>query len=248
MQNPNLVSLKAQTGIFSDWFSICCIQFKSFIFILLPHLGVLVMALKKEDEIKPFVISSCFGFFFASSFMWFGGLAARALYPGIANADDAIVVYVLKTFSPVFAGIVISGIVAAVLSTASGLLLSMGTIITNDIFRINKNKILFSRIAMFFIGIVALCMSLNRPKSLAIFTQFGISAILSGVTTLLVYAHFGKKKLTSSQSCMIFILGPVVYLVLTFFGIEINIFKALFWSCAVSFLFLSFIITRKSLT
>lgn len=226
-QDPSLVSILAKDGVFSDWISIISIQWLLLTFILLPHLGNIVLALDNEKEIKPFLISACGGFFFASSFMWLGGLAARVLYPSLANPDSAILVYILKNFSTIPAGIVIGGIVAAVMSTTDSLYVGMATIATNDILPVKERKVLASRVVMALIAVVSIFLSLQRPKSLTLLTQFGISAIISGIAVLIGYAHFGKRKIPSWAALLIFFAGSGTYLALTISGLFENVFKAL---------------------
>lgn len=237
-QNAGLTGMLATSGIFSDWFSILAIQWLLFCFILLPHLGNLVLALKEEHEIKPFLTCACLGFFFASSFMWLGGLAARVLYPNLSNPDSAIPVYVLSNFSPVASGIILGGIMAAVLSTTDSLYIGMATVITNDILFVQKHKILLSRLSTVVVAAVSFFISMQRPKSLTLLTQFGISAILSGITVLIGYAHFGKKSIPPWVAFGTFFLGSSTYLILTTSGIVPNIFKALAMATLVTLVFL----------
>jgi sodium/pantothenate symporter len=240
-QDPALVSILSKEGIFSDWVSIFAIQWQHFTFILLPHLGSLVLSLNDEKDIKPFLISSCVGFFFASSFMWLGGLAARVLYPDLQHADSAMAVYVLNNFSAIMSGIILGGIMSAVLSTADSLYIGISTIITNDILRIpEKRKVLVSRVAIVFIGLLSMLISFNRPKSLTLLTQFGISAIISGITVLIGYAYFGRRKLPPAIAVSIFIIGAGTYLGFLGFGIINNVFKALLAATGISYLWLLF--------
>lgn len=226
-QDSSLVSIIAKEGIFSDWVSIISIQWLLLTFILLPHLGNIVLALDNEKEIKPFLFSACGGFFLASSFMWLGGLAARALYPTLSNPDSAVIVYILNNFPAELAGVMLGGIMAAVMSTTDSLYVGMATIATNDILFVKRRKVLAARAFMVLIAGASIVLSLQRPKSLTLLTQFGISAIVSGIAVLIGYAHFGKRKIPSWAALLIFFTGSGTYLTLTISGLFANIFKAL---------------------
>lgn len=243
-QDPQLVSYLARTGVFSDWVSIACIQWLLFAFVLLPHFGSIVLGLEREEDLKPFLIAAILGFFFSASFMWFGGLAARVLYPGLPHPDSAIPVYVIRNFSPIVTMIIIGGMMAAVMSVADSLYIELSSTIANDILWMipKEKKMIVAKASILVVGLVSLFISLQRPKSLTLFTQFGISAIISGIAVLIGYAHFGKRRIPSWGALLIFFTGSGTYLALTISGLFANIFKALGVASLASLLILACIL------
>lgn len=63
----------------------------------------------------------------------FGGLYMRAIDPNLKVADMAVIEYV-KLFHPIISTILSVAIVAALMSTACGLILVITTCISNDLF------------------------------------------------------------------------------------------------------------------
>ena len=64
--------------------------------------------------------------------MTFYGLIAKAYYPDLASAALALPV-VVKTLNPLIGGVVLAGLWAATISTASSTLISSATLVVNDI-------------------------------------------------------------------------------------------------------------------
>lgn len=62
------------------------------------------------------------------------GLAARILYPGLANADTAIPMMIAHLIPNIVLGVIVVGLLSSQLSTISGNLNGVATIFTSDIF------------------------------------------------------------------------------------------------------------------
>lgn len=70
---------------------------------------------------------------FCCLLVMFGGLYMRAIDPNLKVADMAVIEYV-KLFHPIISTILSVAIVAALMSTACGLILVITTCISNDLF------------------------------------------------------------------------------------------------------------------
>jgi len=251
--DPNLVKPISKDGPFYSWVAIISIQWLLFTFGLLPHLMNKVLSIEKEKQLRPFILSSGITLFLLSCFAVFAGMAARVLLPDLSSADAAIPAYINKTFPTVVVAILIGGLLCAVLTTTNSLYLGLSAIIGNDIFKPllapliyrNKNKsdykekvnratLTVSRLGLVIVGLISMYMSFNRPESLALLTQFGISAIISGVIAPIALGYIWDK--ANKTGALISTLGGAgCYISLTSLGIQDNVFVALGVSSIVGF-------------
>ncbi|MGW6933298.1 sodium:solute symporter [Lentzea sp. NPDC054927] len=68
------------------------------------------------------------------------GLAGKALYPGIANKDEAFATIVENLLPTGVRGLVLAAALAAMMSTSSGALIACATVASNDIWRRKAEK------------------------------------------------------------------------------------------------------------
>jgi sodium/pantothenate symporter len=221
-----------------------------FTFVLLPHLMNKVLTLDHEEQLRPFTLSAGITLFLLSTLAVFAGMGARILSPGLEVADQAISIYIMEAFHPIIVALMIAGIISAILSTTDSLYLGMTSSIGNDLFKgfiaplLYKNKLTeasldqkalrVSKIALIFIGLLSLYMSINRPSSLALLTQFGISAIISGIIAPITLGYFWKKANRPGAITSV-IVGSGIYIVFTSTGLVSQVFEALFYSSIIGF-------------
>lgn len=249
--DKNLTAPVAESGPFFSIAAILSIEWLLFAFGLLPHLMNKVLSLSEEKDLRPFTLSAGITLFFLSCFSVFAGMAARVILPALDTADSAIPAYISAAFSPTMVALMVTGILAAILSTTNSLYLGLTTIIGNDLYRnlvvpvvfkgknaspdrIDKNVVFISRIALLVVGVVSLLMSINRPASLALLTQFGISAIISGVIAPISLGYFWKRA-TRTGAVASAVFGSGCYIFLTTSGLLTNVFLALAVGSIVGF-------------
>ncbi len=105
---------------------------------LLPHVGNKLWALKDESQRTRFVAAAfCFGLILPC--MAFGGLLGRAVLGdeliGTA-ANDVVPVLFIELLPAWLAALLGVGILAAIMSTADGVVVTMGQIFANDLYRL----------------------------------------------------------------------------------------------------------------
>jgi len=111
-----------------------------------PHLIIRTVAIKDDKSIRLVpVIGAVFGFLLAFG-VYMLGMVGRVVFPEISMLPGSNMEYVmpmltLKFLPPVLAGFLLAGASAAVMSTASSLLLVLGSTVGNDLYKghINKN-------------------------------------------------------------------------------------------------------------
>ena len=99
------------------------------------------------------------------------GLAASVLYPGLANADQAIPTLLSNMLPPVILGLVVCGLLSSQLSTISGNLNGVATLFTNDIYenllkrKASQKEILFiARTMTALVGLFMIGFAFLIPK------------------------------------------------------------------------------------
>ncbi len=139
-QNVNLVSLlNVETPLYHSWWSIVAILFAHIPLGLLPHLGNKLWALKGTDQQKSF-IKLAFIFGLTLGMLGLGGLIARAVLGDAllgdgGNPNQSLPLLFIELFPTWLAALIGVGVLAAIMSTADGLVVSSSQIIANDLYR-----------------------------------------------------------------------------------------------------------------
>ncbi len=123
-----------------SWWSIISILFACIPLGLLPHLGNKLWALRDLNQQKTF-LKLAFTFGLTLGMMGVGGLLARALLGGAlleegATTNQALPLVFIEIFPTWLAALIGMGVLAAIMSTADGLVVSSSQIIANDLYRL----------------------------------------------------------------------------------------------------------------
>ncbi len=139
-QNSNLVQpLNPESALTHSWWSIIAVLFAHIPLGLRPHLGNKLWALKGVGDQRTF-IKLAFLFGLTLGMMGLGGLLARGLLGDAlllegANPNQALPLVFIELFPTWLAALVGVGILAAIMSTADGLVVSSSQIVANDLYR-----------------------------------------------------------------------------------------------------------------
>lgn len=166
---------------------------------------------------------------------YIAGLTGRVLFPE-AEADYLTVTMAINLLPDYAAAFMMIGIFAAMMSTATSVLLVIGQAIGRDFYSKTINKqaspkkeVMVTRIAIFIVAI--LCMVFNYvslPKFLSIFFYLGMSGIGSCIGVPL-FAAIVWDKATKEGAITSSLVGPVSYMIFTY-AIGVN-----FWvSCLLA--------------
>ena len=123
-----------------SWWSIISILFACIPLGLLPHLGNKLWALRDLNQQKTF-LKLAFTFGLTLGMMGVGGLLARTLLGGAlleegATTNQALPLVFIEIFPTWLAALIGMGVLAAIMSTADGLVVSSSQIIANDLYRL----------------------------------------------------------------------------------------------------------------
>jgi SSS family transporter len=138
--DPNTVGLlNRSTPLYHSWWSIVALLLAHIPLGLLPHIGNKLWALKQDEDRLVFV-KQAFAIGLTLGLLGLGGLLARAvlgdaLFAAGSNPNQALPQLFIELFPTWLAALIGVGILAAIMSTADGLVISSSQIIANDIYR-----------------------------------------------------------------------------------------------------------------
>jgi Na+/proline symporter len=127
--------------LYHSWWSVLAILLAHIPLGMLPHIGNKLWALQDSSSRRRF-ISLAFTFGLTLGMLGLGGLLARALLgdgllePG-ETSNNALAYLFIELFPSWLAALLGIGILAAVMSTADGLVVSSSQIIANDLYRLS---------------------------------------------------------------------------------------------------------------
>jgi len=200
----------------------------------MPHVGNKLWALKSETDRTKFIqISFFFGLILPC--MAFGGMLARGIFgDGLfstnAGANNAVPVLFIELFPTWLAALLGVGILAAIMSTADGLVIAMSQVVANDLYRLtyapkfhqDKSKedvdhitLLISRITTILVLAASVALAYatqNMNISLLVALGFGgLSAALWGPLVLGVF----WRGLTARGGIAGFVSGAATFVIIS---------------------------------
>ncbi len=196
---------------------------------LLPHIGNKLWALKNNrDQVKFISLSFAFGVLLPA--ITCGGVLARvllgdALFADGSNPNQAIPELFIATLPAWAAAFIGAGVLAAVMSTADGLVVSTAQIFANDIFRrtlaprwmsdrddeVDHIALVISRVATVavLIGAVAFAWS-TREKNIALLIWIGVGGMMAASAAPMFLGVLWRRA-TRAGSITGFIVGGVAF-------------------------------------
>jgi len=180
-----------------------------------PHISVRYMAIRDSRELRPaFVLSILFAILVCAGAVaagllghgtfhfGFGGVAGTAELRPLHDPEEVLPRLAMAVLPPWLAGLVISAILAAIMSTASGFLLSVTSSVTEDVYHRlfrpaagQKELVLVSRAVTVALGASALALALGTnpldPRStvykLVLYGWGGLAGCFSAPVTLALF-------------------------------------------------------------
>ncbi len=233
-QDPALVTpLNDKTPLYHSWWSIVAIIFAHMPLGLLPHLGNKLWALKSSDGQMQFV-KLAFLFGLTLAMLGLGGLLARAvlgdaLYAAGSNPNESLPLLFIELFPTWLAALVGVGVLAAVMSTADGLVVSSSQIIANDLYRrtlaprfsadlseavLDRRVLLISRVAT--VAVLLICMGMAWAlidKNVSLIVWIGNGGMMAAFAGPLVVGALWRG-VTAKGAYAGLIAGFVAFLIL----------------------------------
>lgn len=147
------------------------------------------------------------------------GFCGKVIFPDLDNPDNTVFMMIDKLLNPVIAGLVLSALAAAMMSTMDGLLLMCASTVENDILvrtfniKLNeKTRMSVARITVAVIGIISIIWGLNPPKMLALL-WYPAWGILGLTFALVFYGGLYWKRLNALGVCLGMSFGAGFFLI-----------------------------------
>jgi len=211
-----------------------------------------VLSVGNEKQLRNFIITLTIALMILS-LPDFGGIFMRALEPSVQmpadfRPDMANLLYIQYAFPPVLAALFMVAILGAVMSTMDGLLVSLATAVSNDIYRrvlvprglggirpdasveeIDRRTLLVSRIVVLALGVIALLFIAVPPDFVAIMMLAGRGALAAAAAGPVFLGMFWKRANAPGALASI-IVGSISYVLIYFvFHLEVNPLMAQFY-------------------
>lgn len=231
---PALLTLPGPNGLVTtgDWISRWVMI--TFGMMMFPHVTLRFFSGKSLKVLK---WSSVFSSIYLTSIYVFTpaiGMAGRVLMPDIASPDTIFPELLLKYTPIVFAALVISGALAASMSTGDSQLHAVSTMVSTDVYKtyINKDaseykQYMVAKIATLVFGAISVVVALMKPGLIG-----DILALANGGVAALAPAMIGGvywKKATKQAALSSILIGEAVMLLTTFVVKSPLGFMAGFW-------------------
>lgn len=226
------------SGVFGNFVFWCVI------FISQPYLCSRFLAIPnvKRKTIGTFLITALILSSIYNSF-YICGLTGRVLFPEVEA--DYLTVTMAKEMLPAWAAaMMMIGIFAAMMSTATSVLLVIGQSIGRDFYSKTINKkatakqeVFVTRIAVVVVAFICFAFNfINPPEFLSVVLYLGLSGIGACIGVPL-FAAIISDKATKEGAVSAAIVGPIVYLIFNY-GMKINYWCSCLLAIVVSALFM----------
>ena len=213
MEDPGLLSPWGPDGVSVRAF----IAVASFLaigvgFVGVPQLMVRFMSARSEQSLVPAMIISIIVLFLFDVGAVTTGLAGRALFPGLEDPEGILPLLALELFSPVFAGVLMVVVLAAIMSTADSLLIMASSAVVRDYLqkirsstKTDAQLARYGKIVTLVIGVLGVIFALNESPLIFWFVIFAWNGLGAAFGPPLVCALWYPK--TTLKGAIIGMLG-----------------------------------------
>lgn len=219
--NPELFTLPGPNGVctMQDWLSRWIVI--TFGMMMFPHITLRFFAGKNLRVLK---WSAVFSSIYLTSIYIFTpavSLAGTVLMPDIAVADTIFPELLLKYTPIVFASLIISGALAAAMSTGDSQLHAVSALISTDVYKkyINKNadeakQYKVAKICVLIFGVISIIFALLKPAMLSDILTLSNAGVGALVPTVIGGLYW--KRSTKAAAISSIIAGEAIMVLFTF--------------------------------
>ena len=167
-----------------------------------PHFITKFLMIKDQKQLKWGAFTAGFAYTLSTLLVIGIGLTARSLYikgkfPELASPDEALTVFITHFTSPIIGGLVIAGLLAAIMSTGSSFVTLGASGLTRDIPKAFnkqvKNELLWNRIAVVGLLVLSTLFSFYMDTLVALLGVFGWGTFASAVFPAVVLGLIWEK-------------------------------------------------------
>jgi sodium/proline symporter len=181
-------------------------------FIGVPQLMVRFMSARSEQSLVPAMMISIVVIFLFDIGAVTAGLAGRALFPGLEDPEGILPLLATELFSPLFAGILMVVVLAAIMSTADSLLIMASSAVVRDFLqkirsstKTDAQLARYGKIVTLIIGVIGVIFALNESPLIFWFVVFAWNGLGAAFGPPLICALWFPK--TTLRGAIIGMLG-----------------------------------------
>jgi sodium/proline symporter len=200
----NGTPLFAPEGIKYNFLKIISIMAWGLGYFGMPHVLVRFMAIKKASMLRHSITIAIVWCLLAQFAAVTIGLVGRATFPGaFSSGADAENIFILMTqsfFPPVLAGVVVSGILAASMSSSDSYMLIVSSSLANDIFKdvikkdASETQVFWvARITMLSVTVFGICVALFGNQSIFRVVSYAWAGLGASFGPLILFSLFWKR-------------------------------------------------------
>jgi sodium/proline symporter len=200
-EDPQLIDMFSLTGDgLSGWIAIASFVGIGLPFVGVPQLLVRYMSTRDDDELKKarwVSVAVLFVFTFGAVT---AGIAGRALFPGLEDAEQIFPTLSSELFSPLVAGVLLVIVLSAIMSTADSLLLLASSAVVRDTVqqilgskKSDHQLAVYGKIVTVIIGVVGIVVAVQDVKVIFDFVLYAWSGLGAAFGPTLICLLYYKK-------------------------------------------------------
>jgi sodium/proline symporter len=202
-----------------------------------PHVVIRFMAMRDETDIRRARwISLGWGILVFSGAILLG-LATRALFQTLPDAETALPIVAVDMLPGVLAGMMLAAILAAICSTADSQLLVAASSVAHDIIHkifgremTERARVMLDRISVVVLGLIALLFAAGQVRVVFDFVLYAWSGLGAGFAPALILSFFWKR--TTGRGV---VAGMIVGLLVTVVWRNTPVLKAIVYELVPAF-------------
>lgn len=211
-QDPGLLRMWDITGSgIPGWIALVSFLAIGLPFLGVPQLMVRFMSARDETELRKARIMSIIVILLFDAGAVTAGMAGRALFPGLEDAETIFPVLSAELFPPVITGIMMVVVLSAIMSTVDSLLLLASSAVVRDTMqkiigstRSDKTLAGYGKVVTILIGIIGIAFAIEEVRFIFWFILFawsGLGAAFGPVVICMLY--YRKTTLTGVAAGML---------------------------------------------
>ena len=166
----------------------------------MPHILVRFMATKDKRVFKPATIISSVWAIITLTAAIFIGIMGAVYVPELQDKENVFMAVVGKLFHPILAGIMLSAVLAAIMSTADSQLLVASTAFANDFYKVairknasNKEIVWINRFTIIIVSIIAIVIALDPKSSIFTLVSYAWAGFGASFGPLVFFSLYSNK-------------------------------------------------------
>ncbi|OKY78954.1 MAG: Na+/proline symporter [Candidatus Methanohalarchaeum thermophilum] len=183
-----------------------------------PQVSVRPMGMEDDSKMEISGITAAMVYAPTYATAVLGGLIARALLPNLGNVDTAFGALVIELFHPVIGGIMLGGLLAAIMSTSDSQLLTASAEFIRNIYKkvrpnsSEKKRLIYTRLLVAILGVLAIIAGIYWKEAVFWFILFAWGGLGSAFFPLMAFSLFWEK--TSREGALSGILSGFLTVVI----------------------------------